>query len=173
MAAGFCDTPFPGDWRDGGESSFSPPGSEIPGPYSAKGQICGVSVNHPERSVSAPGTTPPSGYRHSMPTTAKRPPPAPSRGGGQCLAIAPDSRARGGNRISGIIRCDREVVVSSRGTVSMGESPPWGRGEADTAPPLPCLLCLWLNGIHGTPPPPGRYRGLLPPPPEGAGSKWR
>ena len=42
-----------------------------------------------------------------------------------------------------------------------------------TAHSLPCLLRLWLNGIHGTPPPPGRYRGLLPPPSEGAGSAWR
>ena len=29
-----------------------------------------------------------------------------------------------------------------------------------TAHSLPCLLRLWLNGIHGTPPPPGAFRGL-------------
>jgi len=55
-----------------------------------------------------------------------------------------------------------------------GESPPWGRrldgeGGGGYGSPLPCLLCLWLNGIHRLPPPPGRYRGLLPPPARGGG----
>ena len=104
------------------------------------------------------------------------------------MAIAPDT-VHGeqeldfgeGDRVYG-----REAVCF-RGSASMGNRPRGGGGSPgrgwniplpcpDVSPgtvfvehPFPCLLRLWLNGIHGTPPPPGRYRGLLPPPARGGG----
>ncbi len=52
-----------------------------------------------------------------------------------------------------------------RGSASMGYRPRGGGADGEGAErPFPCLR-VSLE----TPPPPGRYRGLLPPPPEGAG----
>jgi len=50
-----------------------------------------------------------------------------------------------------------------------------GRGEAETPPaPVSCVTTGHSFPCEvKTPPPPGRYRGLLPPPPEGAGSERR
>ncbi len=58
----------------------------------------------------------------------------------------------------------------SPGRCIHGESPPRGGADGEGAErPLSCLDVALKTFLAGSPPPPGRYRGLLPPPPEGAG----
>ena len=98
--------------------------------------------------------------RRSLPWLRKsfyrwRPPPPgrlrgllpPPQGGGQCLAIAPDSRARGGNRIFGGFSPTLWLTLC-RARHLWRIAPPGegltGRGER----PFPCLLHLTLNGFR-------------------------
>ena len=67
----------------------------------------------------------------------------------------------------------REIICFL--AVCLRDITPWGRrlageGGGGYGSPLPCLLCLWLNGIRRPPPPPGRYRGHRPPPQGGGQS---
>ena len=95
-------------------------------------------------------------WKHPRLPAAPRPPPAPSGGGGQCVAIDRIAGAMGSRKGISV-----RVFTSSRGsahpgrdTVSMGYRPVGegltGRGGWNI--PLPCLLCLWLNGIRGNTP---------------------
>ncbi len=97
----------------------------------------------------------------------------PPQGGGQYGMIAPDTvhgeRERDlgeGDRIDGRER------ISLPGSVSTGYHPPGGgaRRGGGWNIPLPCRLRLWLNGIRGSPPPPGRSAASSRPLQRGAGS---
>jgi len=73
------------------------------------------------------------------------------------------------------------TLTAGRGSVPWqcidGESPRGGgadgEGGGGDGSPLPCLRVSPGTSRAGSPPPPGRYRGLLPPPSQGAGSAWR
>gem|GEM_PF-5327367 len=104
---------------------------------------------------------------------APRPPPAPFRGGGQCVAIGPDTvhgdetGFRQGVHIDG-----RERI--SPGKCVDGESPPGGGadGEGGGTSPSPVAVSL-VERFTLTTPTSRPLRGLLPPPSEGAGSEGR
>ena len=88
------------------------------------------------------------------------PPPAPSRGGGQCMAIAPDTLHGGKQDLRGVSRLKPGEGMLSRGSASMGYRPRGGgadgEGGGGDVSPLPCRSRFPLNGIYRSPPPPGR-----------------
>ena len=64
-----------------------------------------------------------------------------------------------------------------QGAVSMGNRPRGGgadgEGGGGYGSPLSCLDVSLKTSLAGSPPTSRPLRGLLPPPLEGAGSKWR
>ena len=89
---------------------------------------------------------------------------------GKCMAIGPVAVSGGGSRIS-----VKGVHVDGRERIPLMAVRLWDianrgrgrRGRGKGTFPRPCLLCLRLNGIRETPPPPGRSAASSRPLPRG------
>jgi len=102
-------------------------------------------------------------------------------GAGKCLAIGPDGRAQGGNRVPMEGSAIAAEKIFARGNRIDRESPPRGgadgEGGGGDGSPLTCLDVSSENLSPGgeltNPHRPAAHQGLLPPPSQGAGSVWR
>ena len=129
-------------------------------------------ICHGEEGILSPGISGQTVLRETPP-----PPPGPGKPGGQVYGDWPGGRVRGRKQemdLSEGVHVDGRGVVSSL-AVYLWENRQSGEGLTGRGKgtfPRPCLLCLRLNGIRETPPPPGRSAASSRPL-KGAGSEWR